>query len=303
MSAVREPGLRELRARLEPRGFKPSRRWGQNFLVDAALLARIANEAGIGPDETVLEIGPGSGFLTRELLRRAARVLACEIDPLLCAWLRDTLGSDARFELLEGDALAGKHALAPALVERLRAAAAWRLVANLPYSAASPLLVLLSRFDPPPRGISALVQAEVAERLVAPAGAAARGPLSVRLQAEWEVVPGRRLAPGAFWPAPEVDSQVVRLVPRGPRLSAAQRERLDACVDRLFQQRRKTIRSALRGWDRLPQAERQLAELGLGPQIRPEMLSEKDFMDISARLGPARGTTEDRAPTAGPDAG
>lgn len=285
------PGLRELRARLEPRGFRPSRRLGQNFLVDAGLLARIADEARIQRDELVLEIGPGSGFLTRELLARAARVLAFEIDPLLCAWLRETLGdaiaprdgADARLELVEGDALAGKHELAPALDARLARAGPWRLVANLPYSAASPLIVLLGRHAHAPRGMSVLVQSEVAERLAAATGSSARGPLSVRVQAEWDVVLGRHLPPGAFWPSPEIDSQVVHLEPRQQPLPPALRAPFDACVDRLFQQRRKTIRAALRGWAGIGDPERLLRELGLSPEARPEILAVEELVRLAQR--------------------
>ncbi|TAJ22136.1 MAG: ribosomal RNA small subunit methyltransferase A [Planctomycetota bacterium] len=289
------PGLRELRGRLEPRGFRPSRRLGQNFLVDSGLLARIAEEARIESGELVLEIGPGSGFLTRELLARAERVLAVELDPLLCAWLRETLGEwlravppDApRFELVEGDALAGKHALAPELDARLARAGAWRVVANLPYSAASPLIVLLGRHANPPRGMSVLVQAEVAERLAAPPASTARGPLSARVQADWEVTPGRHLPPGAFWPAPEIDSQVVHLAPRAQRLPSELRSSYDALVDRLFQQRRKTIRAALRGWGRLADPERALAEVGLAPDSRPEILAVEALERLAERLSPA----------------
>jgi 16S rRNA (adenine1518-N6/adenine1519-N6)-dimethyltransferase len=277
-------GLRDLRARLEPRGFRPARRWGQNFLVDARLLAAIADEARIEPRETVLEIGPGSGFLTRELLARAARVIAAEIDPLLCDWLRETLGHHTHFDLIEGDALAGKHELAPALVERLPRDARWRVVANLPYSAASPLIVLLGRLPHPPCALSVLVQSEVAERLAAPAGSTARGPLSARVQAEWDVEPGRRLPPGAFWPRPEIDSQVVHLTRRAAGLDPGLREAFDACVDRLFQQRRKTLRALLRGWERLGEPERVLAELGIDPAMRPETLSDEQLTALARRV-------------------
>jgi 16S rRNA (adenine1518-N6/adenine1519-N6)-dimethyltransferase len=288
------PGLRELRARLEPRGFRPSRRLGQNFLVDTSLLARVAEEARIQSGELVLEIGPGSGFLTRELLARALRVLAVEIDPLLCAWLRETLGDSLREErdgaprldLFEGDALAGKHALAPELDARLARAGAWRVVANLPYSAASPLIVLLGRHPNPPRGMSVLVQAEVAARLCAPAGSSERGPLSVRVQADWEVTAGRHLPPGAFWPAPEIDSQVVHLAPRARRLPGDLRSSYDAVVDRVFQQRRKTIRAALRGWGRMADPERVLGEVGLAPDARPEILAVEALERLAQRLLP-----------------
>lgn len=279
--------LAELRASLAARGWHPSRRLGQNFLTDQRLLAELAAESGLRAGELALEIGPGSGWLTRELLALGARVLAIEIDARLAAHVRALLGANERFELIEGDALDGKHALAPALLARLPADSNWRVAANLPYNAASPLLVAFARLPHPPRSLHVLVQEEVAQRLAAPPGGKSYGPLGVRVQLAYAVSLARRLPPGAFWPAPEIDSRAVHLELREQRPAAAELPALDALIDALFQQRRKAARGLLAPLFGSPAAAAaRLVELGLDPAARGECWSPEQLRALAQRVPP-----------------
>jgi 16S rRNA (adenine1518-N6/adenine1519-N6)-dimethyltransferase len=260
------------------RGFRPSKRLGQNFLCDGNMARAIARDSGVGPGDRVLEVGPGCGFLSLHLLELGARVLAVEIDPRLAAVARGFLGEREGFELLEADALAGKHRLNPELVARLPGEGDWHLVSNLPYSAGTPILVLLSRLPVrpgspgPPATMTVLIQRELAERLSARPGSRAWGALAARVQALYRVEAGRTLGPDLFWPRPRVDSRVVRLVLE-PRVEPDQLPALDALTAALFRERRKTLARILaRPAGGREAAVRALAGLGLDPGARPETL-------------------------------
>ncbi len=289
----------EFRAALEAAGVRPSRRLGQNFLVDANLAEAIARDADPQPGETVLEVGPGGGFLTQHLLLAGARVVAVEIDARLAAVTRDLAPEPERLEVLNVDVLAGKHALAPEVLARLPVDEPWQLAANLPYSVASPLLVLLARLPNPPRAMTALVQAEVADRILAPPGGRDRGPLGLRLAVTHA---GRRLrtvAPRLFWPPPKVESAVIRLELRADRPPPAELAAFDAVVEVLFRHRRQTLERRLReAWGDATLARRRIAELGLDPRGRPEGLALEDLLALARGPGPS-GPRPDPAPDAG----
>jgi len=280
----------EIRALLHDRGMQPRKRFGQNFLVDAGKRRRILDAAGIEPHDLVLEVGPGTGGLTEGLLEAGAHVVAVEIDRDLCDILRQRLGGHARFTLIEGDALAGKHALSDEVVSALgligpasdhgRHATAPRftLVANLPYNIASPLLVTLAGSYPAMRRAVVMVQKEVAGRMLAEPGGKAYGPLTVMLQATCAVTRIDTLGPGSFWPPPRVDSVVVQLTRRDQPLT----DDLSALADltqRLFQQRRKQIGTILGREHDWPQP--------ITPEQRPEQLTVAQLIQLAERL--ARG--------------
>jgi 16S rRNA (adenine1518-N6/adenine1519-N6)-dimethyltransferase len=230
-----------LKDELVQSGFRPSRRLGQNFLLDENLLRAIVRDAGVGAGDVVLEVGPGLGFLTRHLLASGAHVVAVEVDPRLAERVRAALGSEPRLRLLVGDVLAGKHALAPQVLAALPAQGPWHLVANLPYAVSGPVLAVCAALPNPPRTMTALVQLEMGARVAARAGTADWGPLSIRLQALYGAALGRRVPPELFWPRPQVDSVVVRLDLRPDPLPPPERERLSRLVERLFQRRRQRL--------------------------------------------------------------
>lgn len=222
----------------------PRHRFGQNFMIDANVVRLIADAGGVGPGDVVIEVGPGTGTLTDELLARGARVTALEIDRDLAGLLRERLADRPTFELIEGDALDGKHAINPTLAERIRAlpaGASVKLVANLPYNIASPLVIGLLL-----EGVSTLVftvQKEVADRLRAKADSDDYGPLTVVTQRLARVEVLRTLPSTVFWPPPKIESALVRLT-RDDRLGDDARA-FSRFVSTLFSFRRKTLRKAL----------------------------------------------------------
>lgn len=273
----------EIQSLLAEANSHPRRRFGQNFMIDQNLLRLVAGAGELGPGDLAIEVGPGTGTLTQELLDRAGRVVAVEIDRDLAALLRRQFADRPGFTLVEGDALAGKHGLNADLVSLAREARAQgltaKLVANLPYNIASPLVIELLI-----EGVELLaftVQKEVADRLRAPAGSEAYGPLTVMAQMLGRVEVLRTLPPQAFWPAPKIDSALVR-VRRDDRLGARARP-FGAFVHKVFSFRRKTLRKALAqgGYD----AERILGVTGLDGQQRPEMLTPEQFLAMFEASG------------------
>ena len=254
----------------------PRHRFGQNFMIDQNLVRLVAEAGGVGPGDWVLEVGPGTGTLTEELLARAGAVAAVEIDRDLAAMLRARFADRPPFTLIEGDALAGKHGLNADLLASMREAigrgAPTKLVANLPYNIASPLVIelLIAGMDL----LAFTVQKEVADRLRAGAGSDAYGPLSVmaRMLARVEVL--RTLPPQAFWPAPKVDSALVRMT-RADRLGGRARP-FGEFVHRVFSFRRKTLRKALSEAEH--DAPAVLAATGLDGALRPEVFTPEDLL-------------------------
>lgn len=282
------PGWSAFRAELEAQGFRPSKRLGQNFLRDPNLARAIVADADLEPGERVLEVGPGPGILTAALLERGARVLAVEIDARLVAVARAVLGEPEGLELLHADALLGKHALAPALLERLPSTGPWQVVSNLPYSAGTPLVVLLARLAAPPRRMTVLIQTELARRMAAEPGGADYGALSVRLQARYAVTALRDVGPALFWPRPAVQSRLVRLERLGAGEPDAEDLRaLDALVGQCFQGRRKTLRRLLADLAG-ERGQALLASAGLDGDLRPEAVGVEGFLALARLEGPWR---------------
>jgi 16S rRNA (adenine1518-N6/adenine1519-N6)-dimethyltransferase len=259
-------------------GARPRQQLGQNFMIDRNLVAVVADAGELRPGNLVIEVGPGTGTLTDELLGRGVEVLAVEIDRGLARLLRERLTGQPRFRLIEADVLAGKHALCEELREAIAAATVAgqpvKLVANLPYNVASPLIVelLLAGVEL----LACTVQREVADRLRASAGGTDYGALSVIVQLLADVERLRILPPQAFWPAPKVASALVRLR-RRDRVGAHARD-FGQFVQKLFSGRRKTLRKILTtmGID----AETALAAVGVDGQKRPEELGAEVMLEL-----------------------
>ena len=255
-------------------------RLGQHFLHDRNILARIAAATGAGPDDTVLEIGPGQGDLTVELLKAGARVVAIEKDRTLVEklgrWSAER-GTD-RLEVVEGDALdLDWHAYVP---RSAFAVPRWVVAGNIPYYITSPLIDK-ALTAPLPRCVVFLMQLEVADRLAAAPGGKTYGALSVGVQAVARVERLFRVPAGAFRPPPRVISAVVRLTPLAeplvePQEIAPLRRFVTAC----FGQRRKQLRNAVATAAGVTPAVAAagLEQLGLDPQDRPERLPVTAFV-------------------------
>ena len=257
------PPWSEFKAALDRAGFRPSRRLGQNLLLDENVARAIARDAEVAEGDFVLEVGPGCGFLSVHLAHAGARLLGVEIDTRLAPIAARFLAPYPNARILEADILAGKRALNPAVEELLPRAGAWHLVSNLPYSIAGPLLANLARRADPPDSMTVLVQAELAERIAASPGTKAWGPLTVALALAYHPTILRRVPPGLFWPRPKVDSAVIRLGRRSPLAPLARRERTAGLAARLLQRRRQTLGRVL--GDLLQDRERARALLaGLG---------------------------------------
>jgi len=265
---------------LEEAGFRPSRRLGQNFLLDENMLAAIARDARIAPGESVLEVGPGLGFLTRHLLDCGAKLVCVEIDARVLAiaksWIEGPLW-------LYCDVLAGKHQLAPAVAAALPAHSGWQLVSNLPYSVSAPVLGVLADLAHPPHGMTVLVQREVAERIAGRPGGSDWGLLSIALQSDYTIELVRHVPPQLFWPRPEVESSVVRLTRKTEPLESGLRRRLLELAARLFQRRRQTLGRVLGElWGR-ESALACLADLGWEPSRRAEALDLAELLALVQR--------------------
>ena len=274
--------IRELAAR---HGIRPTKQWGQNFVVDGNTVRRIVRVAGVGADDTVVEVGPGLGSLTLALLPVVDRVVALEVDPLLAGALPETVARHApaltgRLEVVLADAMA---------VRELPGPPPTALVANLPYNVSVPVVLRFLELFPTLRTILVMVQLEVAERLAAPPGSRTYGVPSVKAAWYADVRLAGSVSRSVFWPVPNVDSGLVRLTRREPPTTAATRQEVFACVDAAFAQRRKTLRAALATWAGTPaQAEEVLVAAGVDPRARGEQLDVTAFAAIAAARARSR---------------
>ena len=243
----------------------------------------IVEAAGIGPDSTVLEVGPGTGILTAALLERGAQVLAVEMDRGLAALLRETLGAHPGFTLWAGDILAFDFA---AHLDAHPARGRIRVVANIPYSITSPLVLRLLGGRAWFEALFLTVQREVAARLVAAPGSKASGALSLACRYRAAAQAVLAIPRAAFDPVPEVESTLVRFdLLDGPRVAVASEARLFRVIRAAFGQRRKTLRNALRGAGWTPASlEAALARAGIPGGRRGETLALEEFARLSDAL-------------------
>lgn len=278
--------LSEMRALLREGGIRLTRSLGQHFLHDANQLRRITALAEVKAGDRVLEIGPGLGPLTAHLLAAGTRVLAVEADAWLVRLLRQRWPEEPRLELVEADALAW-------LRQENRDWRDWKLVANLPYSVASPLLVELALAPQRPEAMVVTVQKEVARRLRAQPGGRDYGVLSLLVQARYAPGGSFAIPRTCFHPPPKVESVCLRLDRRArPIVPEAELPAFRALVRRAFTQRRKQLAKVLRGVWPASVVEAALRELGLPERLRPEQLGLEQFAALASRLG----LPEDRTP-------
>ncbi len=270
--------IRELAAELD---LRPTKQRGQNFVIDPNTVRRIVALAEVEPDDVALEIGPGLGSLTLGLLEVAQQVTAIEIEDSLAARLPRTAaerlpGSADKLHVINADALR---------VGELPDPAPTTVVANLPYNVSVPVLLhLLATFPSLQRGL-VMVQLEVADRLVASPGSKIYGVPSVKMAWYCSAKRVGTVPPSVFWPAPNVDSGLVRLVRRDPPATTASRERVFRVIDAAFAQRRKMLRAALAGIAGSSAAASEVIEAaGIDPTVRGEALVVEDFARIAERL-------------------
>ena len=273
-------GPAEVRSLAATIGLRPTKQRGQNFVIDPNTVRRVVRASGVGADDVVVEVGPGLGSLTLALLGSVDRVVAVEVDPVLAAALPGTVASYApgradRFALVEADALR---------LTALPGPAPTALVANLPYNISVPVLLHLLELLPSLRHGLVMVQAEVADRLVAGPGSRTYGVPSVK--AAWYAGLRRAGSVGrtVFWPAPNVDSGLVAFERRTPPTTKASRQEVFRVVDTAFAQRRKTLRAALRPLAPADVVDRALTAAGVDPGVRGEQLDVAAYARIAEQL-------------------
>jgi 16S rRNA (adenine1518-N6/adenine1519-N6)-dimethyltransferase len=268
--------LSEMKQLLAEHQLQLTKSLGQNFLHDANQLHRIVAAAQLHRDDKVLEIGPGLGPLTELLLREAGHVLAIEKDQRLVQLLRPRLESSA-LEILHADALE--------YLREHRNWSGWKVVSNLPYSVASPILVELAHAEQSPDLIVATLQLEVVQRIAAHAGDDDYGLLSLLLQLRFEPVGTFKVPRTCFFPEPDVDSACITLRKREQPLLAPDVEQ--ACIKivrQAFSQRRKMMLKLLKQhWD-APRLETSFAKIGLPANIRAEAVTLEQFVELTRAL-------------------
>lgn len=266
--------IRELAAELD---VMPTKKLGQNFLHDPNTIRRIVAAADLSPEDRVVEVGPGLGSLTLGLLGEVAHVTAVEIDSRLAGKLPDTVAARAadfadRLSVVEKDALT---------VEAGELGEPTALVANLPYNVAVPVLIHLLEVYPSIRRVLVMVQLEVAERLAAAPGSKVYGIPSVKASFYGLVRQAGTIGKNVFWPAPKIESGLVRIDCTRP-YDEALRPRLFALIDASFAQRRKTLRAALAGfYGSAAAAEEALRAANIDPRLRGEKLGVEDFVRLA----------------------
>lgn len=271
----------EVRAALHETEFKPRKRLGQNFLIHEAVIDAILRVLNLQSHDSVLEIGPGLGFLTRRLVSRAARVWAVEVDPFLTRRLQGSeLASVPSFQLIFGDIL--KVPLTDFLpAERIK------LVGNLPYSISTPVLFRIFELQEHFSLVVLMVQKEVADRIASGPGTKAYGTLSVLCRVYGEIVDKIQVAPEAFYPRPKVRSTVLKInLYPVPRVPYPQLPILRSLLRAAFGQRRKTLSNAVTAWLKADRrdTEQFLRSQGVDPQRRGETLSCEEFIRLTMAL-------------------
>jgi len=276
--------LREL---IQARGLSPKNKLGQNFLVDLNLIDFIVRHAELTRDDLVLEVGTGTGSLTARLADGAGAVLSVEIDASFHQLAQETLGPRSNVVLFHGDILKNKNQLRLEVLAHLEALRQQyqpkhiKLIANLPYAVATPVIGNLLLSDLPFERMVVTVQWEIAAKLAAEPGTSDFGALSVLVQSLADVEIRRRLPPAVFWPRPKVDSAIVRIWPRPKkRAQIADVQRFREFLRDLYAHRRKNLRGSLHSLPgpgrEKPIVDAKLAELGMDGNVRAETLGLED---------------------------
>ena len=286
--------LRNLFAR---RGVAPQHRYGQNFLIDLNIHELIVNAAEVGPDDVILEIGPGAGALTALMAERGAAVVAVEIDPAMARLTTEAVEGRLNVRVLNVDALANKHTMNPEVLDNVRAGLAvspekrLKLVANLPYNIATPILSnLLVHPEFCPTLLVVTIQLELAQRICAGPEAKEYGALSVLVQALADVSIVRTLAPTVFWPRPKVESAVILIRPDPTKRALVHNLAwFHQIIRQIFLHRRKNLRRVLYSlwrdrWTKL-EVDTFLEGLGLTGLVRAEAMNVEELLTLAQQLG------------------
>jgi 16S rRNA (adenine1518-N6/adenine1519-N6)-dimethyltransferase len=280
MSESTEPtllGATEIRALAASLNATPTKKLGQNFVIDPNTVRRIVSQAHVGKTDVVVEIGPGLGSLTLALLPNVAKVIAVEIDPVLAGALPSTIALHAP-DLIDNLTVINADAMRITDLPE----SPTHLVANLPYNVSVPVVLHFLETFPSLQEILVMVQAEVADRMAAGPGSKIYGVPSVKMAWYGEVTKAGSVGRNVFWPAPNVDSGLVRLIRKGREFDPSLRELTFAIVDSAFGQRRKTLRTALGSVLGSPQTvEGILQDAGIDSGLRGEQLSLQDFVAIA----------------------
>ena len=266
----------EIRDALAAAGVMPSRQLGQNFLCDPNMARWITDQLDAGPEDTVVEVGPGTGALTGHLVGKVRRMVLVEFDSRLAAWLKERFANDPSVEVHHADA-------AKFDIRQLFRHRPVKFLGNLPYSSGGAILRnFLSRPHPFCRAV-VMLQKEVIERLAAVPRTKDYGVLTLRVQSEWSVKPLRTVPPEAFHPRPQIDSSVALLLPRGKELPAFDAKRFDGLIRRGFAQRRKQMGRQMPDTPAWPEV---AAMIGAAPTARAEELSLAQWIELARIYDP-----------------
>lgn len=288
--------------RLRAAGLRPVNRFGQNFLVDLNLVELIARSARLSPRDVVLEIGTGTGSLTARMAKRAGRVITVEIDANLAELARQEFASLPQVTLIQRDALKNKNTLHPSIMEAVREAmsqigpgAQFKLVANLPYNVATPILSNLLTVDPVPNLMIATIQKELADRINAQPSTKDYSALSIWVQALAKVEIVRILPPSVFWPRPKVHSAIISIEPQDSlRQRITDVDFFHRTVRALYFHRRKFLRSvvvsAMKEILSKSQVDQIMLEAGMTESSRAEELTVEETIAFINRLHTAVST-------------
>ncbi len=284
-----------LKQRFEQVGLKLQSRHGQNFLIDLNLLRILADSAQLSPDDVVLEVGTGVGSLTALVAPQVAQVVTVEIDPRLAQLAGEELIQLPNVTLLQMDALRKKHVIEPAVLaavqQHLDAAPnrRFKLVANLPYGVATPLISNLLELDRPPQSMTITIQKELADRLAAEPCTKDYGAFSIWVQSQCRVEILRIMPPTVFWPRPKVDSAIVQIILEPQRREAIPDRRFfHEFVRSLFLHRRKFLRGVLiaayKDHFEKPEIDQILKDLHFPENARAEELSIEQMLALCAAV-------------------
>jgi 16S rRNA (adenine1518-N6/adenine1519-N6)-dimethyltransferase len=258
---------------------KPKKSLGQNFLRDKKVLERIIGSADLKPDELVVEVGPGEGVLTRELVRKIEKVIAIEIDRNLAENLKKNFAGNKKIEIINNDIL--KINLPELILHYKLEARSYKLIANIPYYITSPIIQLFLETKYPPKEMILMVQKEVAERICAKPGEMSILAVSVQYYAKAELL--FYVDKKAFYPVPEVDSAIIRVTHNSERVSPEERKKLFRVVKAGFSSRRKTLLNNLANSFHLPKniAEEKIKKARINPTSRAQDLNVDDWKKLS----------------------